>query len=153
MFKFIRNLINLNALLAHKTRAIIAYNEGMVFYEAKDFRQALPLMAEASDLGNSQAMLILGTMYLLGEGVKEDGRLAVLWLQRAIDEGVDDAISVLGMAYATGKAGVQIDLPMARKMLTSCAENGDEQSARMLSMIENGEGMFKHLKKKVGKVR
>jgi TPR repeat protein len=110
-------------------------------------------MAEASDLGNSQAMLILGTMYLLGEGVKEDGRLAVLWLQRAIDEGVDDAISVLGMAYATGKAGVQIDLPMARKMLTSCAENGDEQSARMLSMIENGEGMFKHLKKKVGKVR
>jgi hypothetical protein len=33
-------------------------------------------------------------------------------------------------------------------MLTEAADNGDEQSARMLGMIERGEGMFKRLKKR-----
>ena len=62
-------------------------------------------MIEAAELGNVQAMSILGSMYLLGQGVKEDGALAVMWLQKAIDGGYESAISVLGMAYATGKAG------------------------------------------------
>jgi TPR repeat protein len=52
------------------------------------------------------------------------------------------------MAYATGKAGVKIDVQKAREMLTYCAENGNEQSARMLSMMERGDGMFRHLKKR-----
>ena len=125
----------------------MAYDEAMVFYRAKDFKQALPLMTEASELGNAQAMSILGTMYLMGEGVKEEGLQAIVWLQRSIDAGFVDATSVLGMAYATGKAGVKIDIPKARKMLAYSAENGDKQSARMLSMMDRGDGMFKHLKK------
>ena len=148
MYKFISNLINLNAALAHKARAVMAYDEALAYYKVKDYKQALPLMVEASELGNAQAMSILGSMYLMGQGVKEDGRQAVSWLQQSIDAGYEGAISPLGMAYATGKAGVKIDIPKAREMLTYCAEKGDEQSARMLSMMDNGEGMFKHLKKK-----
>ena len=147
MLNFIKNLINLNAALASKARSLMAYDEAMVFYRAKDFKQALPLMTEASELGNAQAMSILGTMYLMGEGVKEEGLQAIVWLQRSIDAGFVDATSVLGMAYATGKAGVKIDIPKARKMLACSAENGDKQSARMLSMMDRGDGMFKHLKK------
>ena len=126
----------------------MAYDEAMTFYREKDFKQALPLMIEASELGNAQAMSILGTMYLMGEGVKEEGRQAVAWLQRSIDAGFEDSASVLGMAYATGKAGIKIDITKAREMLKQCAERGDEQSARMLSMMDRGDGMFKHLKKK-----
>ena len=124
----------------------MAYDEAQVFYRAQEYKQALPLMVEASELGNPQAMSILGTMYLMGHGVKEDGQQAVTWLQKSIDAGFDGAISVLGMAYATGKAGVPIDISKARVMLTICAEKGDEQSARMLSMMDRGEGMFKNLK-------
>lgn len=149
MIQFIKNLINLNAFLASKTRALMAYDEAMAFYSAKEFKKAFPLMIEASEHGNAEAMSILGTMYLLGEGVKEDGREAVTWLQRSIDGGYEGAVSVLGMALATGKAGIKIDLPKARVLLTQCAENGDEQSARMLSMMDKGDGMFKHLKKKL----
>ncbi len=127
----------------------MAYDEAMAFYSAKEFKKAFPLMIEASEHGNAEAMSILGTMYLLGEGVKEDGREAVVWLQRSIDGGYEGAVSVLGMALATGKAGIKIDLPKARELLTQCAENGDEQSARMLSMMDRGDGMFKHLKKKL----
>ena len=147
MLSLIKNLINLNVALAGKARAVMAYDEALVFYRNKDYRQALPLMVEASELGNSQAMSILGTMYLMGNGVTEDGKKAVMWLQKSIDAGYDGAISVLGMAYATGKAGVVVDIPKARSMLIACAEKGDEQSARMLLMMDRGEGMFKSLKK------
>ena len=59
-----------------------------------------------------------------------------------------ESISVLGMAYATGKAGIKIDLEKGREMLTYAAEQGDEQSARMLGMIDRGEGMFRGLRKR-----
>jgi uncharacterized protein len=144
MLKFIRNLINLNAALTQKARSLSAYDEALALHSVKEYRQALPLMIEAAELGNPEAMSLLGSMYLMGQGVKEDGGQAVTWLQRSIDGGFEGAISVLGMAYATGKAGVKIDLSKAREMLTCCAEKGDEQSARMLAMMDSGEGMFRN---------
>ncbi len=124
------------------------FDEALALYKAKEYKKAAPLMSEASKLGNPQAMSILGTMYLFGHGVKEDGPAAVRCLEAAIAAGFDDAWSVLGMALATGKAGVKIDLPRATEILRRCADNGDEQSEKMLAMIENGEGMFKKLRKK-----
>lgn len=153
MFKLISSLINLNVGLATKARSIMAYDEALAFYSAKDYKQAIPLMIEASELGNAQAMSMLGTMHLMGEGVKENGAEAVKWLQAAVDGGYEDALSVLGMAYATGKGGIKIDLPRAQKILAHCSEKGDQQSKKMLSMIENGEGMFKNCKKKSGQRR
>ena len=147
MLKFISNLINRNAALAQKARSLMAYDEALAFHKAKEYRQALPLMIEAAELGNPEAMSLLGSMYLMGQGVNEDGSQAVTWLQRSIEGGFEGAISVLGMAYATGKAGVKIDLPKARKMLNYCAEKGDEQSTRMLAMMDSGEGIFRTLKK------
>ena len=147
MLKFIQGLLNLNVALAAKVRATTGYNEALAYHAAKDYKKALPLMVEAAELGSTQAMSILGSMYLLGQGVKEDGALAVKWLQRAIDGGFDDAASVLGMAYATGKAGVTIDIPKAREMLSFAAERGDEQSSRMLVMMDNGDGIFASLKR------
>jgi hypothetical protein len=147
MLKFLSNLINLNAALATRIRSSQAFDEALAFYDAEDYKAALPLMREASELGNPRAMSLLGTMYLMGQGVREDGVQAERWLKQAIAEGFDDATSVLGMAYATGKAGVKIDLDKAIPMLTEAADNGDEQSARMLGMIERGEGMFKKLKR------
>lgn len=147
MFQTIKNLFALNGALLGKARSITAYTEALAYQDAKEHDKALPLMIEAAELGNVQAMSVLGSMYLLGKGAKEDGRLAVAWLQKAIDGGFEDAVSVLGMAYATGKAGVKIDIPKAREMLIFAAERGDEQSARMLEMMDKGEGMFRHLKR------
>ncbi len=142
MFNLISSLINLNASLANKARAVLAYDEALALHKDKHYRQALPLMIEASELGNAQAMSVLGTMYLMGQGVEEGGGQAIVCLQRAIDAGFEGAISVLGMAYATGKGGVGRDIVKARQMLDYCAKKGDEQSGRMLSMIDAGEGIL-----------
>ena len=136
----------LNGILLSKAKAITVYDQALILYKAKDYKAAVLLMNEAAELGSLEAMSLLGSMYLLGQGVKEDGSLAVHWLQKAVDSGYEGAVSVLGMAYATGKAGVSVDIAKAREMLTFCAGKGDEQSARMLSMMDRGEGVFKHLK-------
>lgn len=148
MLKLISNLLSLNVALGNKLRSVTVFDEAMAFHGKDDFKQALPLMIEAAELGNPEAMSLLGTMYLFGQGTKENGRLAEQCLQRSIDAGFEGSISVLGMAYATGAAGIKVDIPKAREMLTYAAAKGDEQSARMLGMMDRGEGMFKNLKRK-----
>ena len=146
VLQFIKNLVFLNGLMLSKAKAITTYDQALALHVAKDFNAAFPLMKQAAELGSQEGMSLLGSMYLLGQGVTEDGALAVQWLQKAVDSGYDGAVSVLGMAYATGKAGVRVDIPKARDMLAACAEKGDEQSANMLAMMDAGEGMFKSLK-------
>jgi TPR repeat protein len=153
MLKLISNLLSLNLALGKKIRAVTSFDEALALHTNGEFKQALPLMIEAAELGSPEAMSLLGTMYLFGNGTAENGREAVMWLTKSIELGYEDSISVLGMAYATGKAGVKINLDKAIEMLTFAAQRGDEQSARMLLMIENGAGMFKHLKKKAAKIR
>ena len=148
MIKLISNLLSLNVVLANKVRSIKAFEEGLAFNDAGEFKQAFPLMLEASELGHEKAMCLLGTMYLMGQGIAENGREALRWLEESRELGYEESISVLGMAYATGKAGIKIDLEKGRELLAYAAERGDEQSARMIGMIDRGEGMFRGLRKR-----
>ena len=146
MLKFIRYLINLNGALARTIRATRAYDEGLALHTAEEYAKAFPLIKEAAELRHDAAMTLYGTMLLLGQGVKEDGKQAELWLKRAVEAGYEDAIGVLGMAYATGKAGCRRDMELGRKLLTQSAASGDEQSGRMLEMMDKGEGIFRRRK-------
>lgn len=148
MLNFIKTLIGYNTLVAGKIRAIQIFEEALAFNDASEYKKAFPLLKEAAELGHEKAMCLLGSQYLLGQGTPENGVEAIRWLERSRELGYEESISVLGMAYATGKAGVKIDLEKGREMLAYAAEQGDEQSARMLGMIERGEGMFRGMKKK-----
>jgi TPR repeat protein len=86
-------------------------------------------------------------MYLLGRGVRENGAEAERWLKQAVEGGYEGAISILGMAYATGSAKIRVDIPLARQLLTQAAEKGDQQSARMLEMMAKGQGIFRNIRK------
>jgi TPR repeat protein len=147
MLKFVQQLIDLNSALLARAKSATKYDEALAVYEAKEYSKAFPVMKEAAELGSLPAMSILGSMYLLGRGARENGVEAERWLKRAVDSGFEGAISVLGMAYATGSAKIRIDIPLARQLLTQAAEKGDQQSARMLKMMDKGEGMFRGVKK------
>jgi len=147
MLKFIQQLIDLNSTLLAKARSATKYDEALALYEVKEYSRAFPLMKEAAELRSLPAMSILGSMYLLGRGARKNGVEAERWLKQAMESGFDGAISVLGMAYATGSAGIRTDIPLARQLLTQAAGKGDQQSARMLEMMDKGEGMFRRLKK------
>ena len=147
MLKFIQQLIDLNSALVAKARSATIYDEALALHGAKEYAKAFPLMKEAAALGNLPAMSILGSMYLLGRGTRENGVEAERWLKRAVDGGFEGAISVLGMAYATGSAGLRTNIPLARQLLTQATEKGDQHSARMLEMMDKGRGMFRNLEK------
>lgn len=147
MLKFIQQLIDLNGALVAKARSATIYDEALALHGAKEYAKAFPLMREAAALGSLPAMSILGSMYLLGRGTRENGVEAERWLKRAVDGGFEGAISVLGMAYATGSAGLRTNIPLARQLLTQAIEKGDQQSVRMLEMMDKGRGMFRNLEK------
>lgn len=142
MLKLIQNLMNLNLALTSKFKGVQVYDEALALYDAKEYKRALPLMREAAELGNNNAMSVYGSMLLLGRGVAENGKEAQVWLRRAADCGDQNAISLLGMAYATGKAGAKRDLKLGRELLQQAAEAGDSQSARMLDMMDKKQGIF-----------
>jgi len=130
--------------LQNKTKATQLYDEALAHYSAKKYRNAFPIMREAAQLGEKNAMALLGSMYLLGKGTYENGEEALTWLHKAVNAGQTDAMGVLGMAYATGKAKVKRNKELALEFLNKAAQLGDQKSVKMLDMIQKKEGMFRH---------
>ena len=130
--------------LQNKTKATQLYDEALAHYSAKKYRNAFPVMREAAQLGEKNAMALLGSMYLLGQGTYENGEDAIAWLHKAVDAGQSDAMGVLGMAYATGKGNVKKNRKLALEFLNKAAKLGDQKSVKMLDMIQKREGMFRH---------
>ncbi len=109
MKNILNRIIGWNERILNKAKAMKAYDEALASHSAKDYQNAFPIMKLSAELGHTSTMTILGSMLLLGHGVAEDGANAEVWLKKAIDAGYAEAESVLGMAYATGKAGVKVD--------------------------------------------
>ena len=130
--------------LQNKAKAVQLYDEALAYYSAKKYRNAFPVMREAAQLGEKNAMALLGSMYLMGQGTYENGEEALKWLHKAVASGQTDAVGVLGMAYATGKGKVKKNKKLALEFLNKAAEHGDQQSVKMLDMIQKKEGMFRH---------
>lgn len=142
MWSVIKYLLAYNDSLIKKYEGSKAYSIALELHTNKDFKQAFPKMLEASELGNPSAMCLLGSMYLLGQGVKENGHQAEIWLLKSLESGYFEANSILGMAYATGKAGFKVNQTLAVELLTKAADTGDQQSQRMLELMRNGDGIF-----------
>lgn len=130
--------------LQNKTKATQLYDEALAHYRAKKYRNAFPIMRESAQFGEKNAMALLGSMYLLGQGTYENGEEALKWLHKAVASGQIDAMGVLGMAYATGKAQVKRNKKLALEFLNKAAQLGDQKSVKMLDMIQKKEGMFRH---------
>ena len=131
-------------VLQNKQKAVQLYDEALAHYSSKKFKNAFPIMREAAQLGEKNAMALLGSMFLLGQGTYENGDEALKWLHKAVDAGQSDALGVLGMAYATGKGKVKRDKQLALEFLNRAAKLGDQKSLQMLEMMRKKEGMFHH---------
>ena len=141
--RLLSKLITYAESLQNKNKAVQIYDVALAHYSSKKYRNAFPLMRESAQLGDKNAMAILGSMYLLGQGTYENGEESIKWLHKAVDAGQTDAIGVLGMAYATGVAKVKKDKKLALEFLNKAAELGDQKSVKMLSMMQKKEGMFR----------
>ena len=68
---------------------------GMKAWEQRDFAQAHQIYTRLAQAGNVQAQLLLGELYVFGEGVPEDRALAEKWVMKAQAGGSPDAAALL----------------------------------------------------------
>ena len=69
--------------------------KGAVFYEEGNFKEALPWIRKAAELGDADSQFRLGCMYLEGQGVKENKKQGVKWLRKAADQNHEEAAFAL----------------------------------------------------------
>jgi uncharacterized protein len=98
--------------------------DGEAAYQREDYATAYRLLRPLADQGNAEAQDMLGTMYVVGEGVPKNYSEAVKWYRRAADQGNADAQSHLGLMYHNG-LGVPQDYVRAHKWLNLSAARGN----------------------------
>lgn len=101
-------------------------------YIAGDFKTALVSYESLASRNHGRAAALAGSMYLMGTGIKANGAKALTYLEIGKNAGDPDAISLLGLAYAAGKAGIKVDYIKARPLLEAAAKIGDEKAGQML---------------------
>jgi TPR repeat protein len=65
-------------------------------WQAEDYPRALVLLRQEAVRGNATAQYALGYMYYWGQGVEPDLEQALVWIQRAAENGSDEAVEALG---------------------------------------------------------
>lgn len=94
------------------------------------FREFLPLAKQ----GDAVAQLLLGGMYVSGQGVPQNYAEAVKWYRLSAAQGNRAAQSDLGLMYAEGK-GVPQNYAEAFKWLQLSAARGDALAQHRISIM------------------
>ncbi|HHY0592304.1 TPA: tetratricopeptide repeat protein, partial [Vibrio parahaemolyticus] len=75
------------------------FNLAMIYlnsdHETKNVSHAIKLLLNASENNMPEAQYILGTMYIKGQGVPTDEQQAIRWIQKAAEQGNEQALTLL----------------------------------------------------------
>lgn len=97
-------------------------------YEQKDYATALRELMPLAKQGNADAQLILGKMYLKGQGVLKDADQAIKWFKASAAQGNADAQFFLGSIYLLP----QKDISQGVEWLRLSAEQGNQDAQFLL---------------------
>lgn len=90
-------------------------------FEEKDYEKALPLLRQAAEAGNVDAMVDLGRMYWRGWGVDTDDSTAVFWFRKAAEQNHAGGQYWMGVMYRDGR-GVTRDYTQAYEWYLKAAD-------------------------------
>jgi TPR repeat protein len=112
----------------------------------RDPPRAIPFLEKAAARGHPLAQNALGSCYLSGEGVAAaDEGLATLWVRQAVDQGLAQAMYVLGSMHMSG-FGVERDVDEAIRLWRAAAEQGNPWGETGLgSAFAQGTGVARDL--------
>jgi TPR repeat protein len=102
--------------------------------EKKDYKAALPLIAEAIRRDDGQAMAFLGAMTAMGLGVEKDSKSACGWFRQAATHGNVASQAALGMCLASG-IGIRKDRQEAAYWLYRAGCAGNMKSIEALAAL------------------
>jgi TPR repeat protein len=111
--------------------------KGINAYAAKQYEQAFSIFSNHANIANPVAMYYLSTLYLSGNGVKQDEYLAFQYCEQAAKEGLVEAQFELGMMYLNGIGVMNEDEDMALEWLWKAADSGHQPAKEMFDFILN----------------
>jgi len=97
-------------------------------YERKDYVTALKESTPLAKHGNAGAQLLLGRMYLMGQGVIKDNDQASKWFEMSATQGNADAQFMLGSMYLLP----QKDVAKGVNWLRLSADQGNQDAQYLL---------------------
>ncbi len=98
--------------IALPTRSFADVKEALAAQERGDYQAARKEFEALAERGDAKAMVDLGRMYHVGEGVKRDYAKAMDWYLKAFKKGNGTAYNNIGVMYRDGQ-GVQTNQQVA----------------------------------------
>jgi TPR repeat protein len=103
-------------------------------YQQRDYDAALKQLTPLAQQGNAEAQVVLGTMYLKGQGVARDPSQALKWYTSSAEQGNSEGQFYLGSMYLMG-AGVTHNVAQGLKWLGLSANQGNSDSQVLLGLV------------------
>jgi uncharacterized protein len=119
-----------SALLCAEMSMARDFDSAMRAYENKDYSTALKEFTAVAVQGNQEAQLIVGKMYMIGQGVEKDSEQAIKWFKVAAGQGNADAQFFLGAMYLLPER----DITEGLKWVRLAAEQGMHDAQFLLGM-------------------
>ena len=126
--------LTLSMLLGNGVAVAADYEKGLQEYQSGAFKAALEEWVPLAEQGNAAAQAAIGTMYINGEGVSKNMKVAVKWYTLAAAQGNARGQNNLAVMYQFGK-GVKKNDKTAVKWYTLAAEQGDEGAQSSLELL------------------
>jgi len=99
-----------------------------------NYTEALPILEQAANLGNAEAMCTLGELYAEGKVVANDVQKSYEYYSQAAQKEHPQAQYQLGMCFLGGK-GVSTDMQQAQQWIEKAAQNGYPEALKVLKRM------------------
>ncbi len=143
MLAIVRNVVLVVLLLGMAREPVKAgpFEDGVSAYQRGDYATALRLLRPLADQGRTEAQSHLGSMYILGRGVRQDYAEAARWYRMAAELGDAAAQNNLAVMYLRGD-GVRRDFVEAVRWYRKAADQGNSGAQFALGVMhEIGQGV------------
>ena len=104
-------------------------------------------LQKEAEIGDADAQVQVGVMYVEGNGISKDATKAAEWFQKSADQGYARGQYDLGLAYSMGE-GIPKDAAKAAELEQKAATQGFAPAQGLLGwMYANGQGVTKDVTK------
>ena len=110
------------------------FKQALSLIAQNNYTEALPILEQAANLGNANAMCTFGELYAEGKVVASDVQKSYEYYSQAAQKEHPQAQYQLGMCFLGGK-GVSTDIQQAQQWIEKAAQNGYPEALKVLKRM------------------
>ena len=132
----IKNLSSSNKLqeTVNQMQGEELFKQALSLIAQNNYTEALPILEQAANLGNANAMCTFGELYAEGKVVASDVQKSYEYYSQAAQKEHPQAQYQLGMCFLGGK-GVSTDMQQAQQWIEKAAQNGYPEALKVLKRM------------------